>query len=139
LIRLNIKGKLEVNGKTILLDTNIVLYLIGGKIKYSNLPGGKYCISVITELELLSFPKLTKTESNKILQFLKEIDIVDINNTIKKETVSFRRKYSVKLPDAIICATAKYLKAILFTCDKNLIKINEIEIYDNGCSSISHL
>ncbi len=123
-----------MNGKIVLLDTNIVLYLIGGKLKYSNFPEGKYCISVITELELLSFPKLTKAESSKIIKFLNEIDIIELNSTIKNETISFRKKYGIKLPDAIICATAKYLKASLFTCDKQLKKVNEINIYDKSCS-----
>ncbi len=41
-----------------LLDTNIVLYFLGGPL-VNPLPSGQYFISVITEIELLSYPSLS--------------------------------------------------------------------------------
>jgi len=41
-----------------LLDTNAVLYLLGGRLAES-LEIGHYYVSVISEMELLSYPKLT--------------------------------------------------------------------------------
>lgn len=41
----------------ILLDTNVVLYLLGGRLA-NPLPSGQYFVSVITEIELLSYPSL---------------------------------------------------------------------------------
>jgi len=38
-----------------LLDTNIALYLLGGRLE-APLPSGEYGVSVITEMELLSWP-----------------------------------------------------------------------------------
>jgi predicted nucleic acid-binding protein len=42
---------------TLLLDTNVVIYLLGGRLKQS-LPVGPVGVSIITEMELLSFPDL---------------------------------------------------------------------------------
>ncbi|MCK5233036.1 MAG: hypothetical protein KAR13_22375 [Desulfobulbaceae bacterium] len=52
-----------------LLDTNIILYLLGGKL-LKPLPEGIYFASVITELELLSYPSLHPEEEKQIGQFL---------------------------------------------------------------------
>jgi hypothetical protein len=40
-----------------LLDTNAVLYLLGGRLAEA-LPPGEYLTSVITEMEMLSYPSL---------------------------------------------------------------------------------
>jgi len=117
-----------MNGNSILLDTNTVLYLLGGKISTDFLPEGVYYISFITELELLSYPNISETESNTIQQFINGIDIIDINKTIKTKTIELRKKYKLKLPDAIICATAVYLEATLITSDKKLKKVSELKV-----------
>jgi len=44
------------------LDTNTVLYLLGGRLAES-LPEAYYFISVITEIELLSYPLLQPGKS----------------------------------------------------------------------------
>lgn len=40
-----------------LLDTNVVIYLLGGRLRHA-LPQGDFGVSVITEIELLSYPAL---------------------------------------------------------------------------------
>lgn len=49
---------MELMQPLILLDTNIVLYFLGGKLA-NPLPSGQYFVSVITEIELLSYPSLS--------------------------------------------------------------------------------
>ena len=117
-----------MNGGKVLLDTNAVLYLLGGKLETSALPAGKFFISFITELELLSYPLLTQSDERVIKEFLKEIDIININPEIKKLAISFRKGYGLKLPDAIVCATSLFLEASLVTRDKNLTKVKELTI-----------
>ena len=51
-----------------LLDTNIILYFLSGKLQ-SPLPDNDYVISVITQLELLSFPGLDSESESKIEDF----------------------------------------------------------------------
>jgi len=52
--------------------------------------------------------------------------VVDINKQIKDITIKFKRKYAIKLPDAIIAATAQYLGTPLLSADKDFLSIKEI-------------
>ncbi|NDJ20442.1 PIN domain-containing protein [Nostoc sp. B(2019)] len=109
-----------------LLDTNVVLYFLGGRL-VNPLPSGQYFISVITEIELLSYPSLSPDEETQIIDLLNKITIIGIDNNIKNLTIAIRKQYKLRLSDAIIVATAKSLNAILFTNDirlANLIEIN---------------
>ncbi|WP_292700418.1 MULTISPECIES: type II toxin-antitoxin system VapC family toxin [unclassified Nostoc] len=109
----------------IFLDTNVVLYFLGGRL-VNPLPSGQYFISVITEIELLSYPSLSLEEETQIIDFLNKITVVDIDNNIKNLTIAFRKQYRLRLPDAIIVATAKSLNTILFTNDVKLANLTEI-------------
>ncbi|MBD2248957.1 type II toxin-antitoxin system VapC family toxin [Nostoc sp. FACHB-888] len=109
----------------VLLDTNIVLYFFGGRL-LNPLPSGQYFISVITEIELLSYPSLNLKEETQIIDFLNKITIIGIDSNIKNFTITFRKQYKLKLPDAIIATTAKSINAILFTNDVRLANLTEI-------------
>ncbi len=113
--------------QTFILDTNIVLYFLGGRLA-NPLPSGQYFISVITEIELLSDPSLSPDEETKIIDFLNKISVVSIDNEIKNLTISLRKQYRLRLPDAIIAATAQSLNATLFTNDVKLTNVTEISI-----------
>ena len=117
-----------MSGNNVVLDTNIVLYILGNKYDPSNLPSGIYSISFVTEIELLSYPLLEKYEERKIKDFLSHIDIIDISEEIKTKTIYFRKKYKLKIPDALICATAYCEKALLISKDKELKKVLEITV-----------
>jgi predicted nucleic acid-binding protein len=111
----------------ILLDTNIVLYFLGGRL-INPLPSGQYFVSVITEIELLSYPTLSSDEETQIIEFLTKITVLAIDNNIKNLTVALRKQYKLRLPDAIIAATAQRLNAMLFTNDVRLNNVTKINI-----------
>jgi predicted nucleic acid-binding protein len=89
-------------------------------------------ISFITELELLAFPNITEDSEKTIKGLIKNCQVTDINSTIKSLTMEFRRKSKLKLPDAIIAASAFYSKLPLLTSDKQFRTLNELDliIYD---------
>jgi len=59
-----------MNGNRIFLDTNIVLYLLNGDMTLANFLNGKnLCVSMITEIELLSFKGLNIKEEKVISNF----------------------------------------------------------------------
>lgn len=116
-----------MNGKKIVLDTNVVLYILADKKLREILSENYIYISFVTELELLSYPKISKEEKRIILSFLEKVKIIDIENDIKKHTIDLRKSYNLKLPDAIICATAKHYDFILITEDKKLLNIEKIK------------
>ncbi len=92
---------------------------MGGRLG-NPLLSGQYLISVITEIELLSYPSLS-LEKTQVIDFLNKITIIDIHSNIKNLTIAFRKQYKLRLPDAIIAATAKSLNATLFTNDVKLV------------------
>ena len=110
----------------VVLDTNVVLYHLGDRLKQP-LKKEKYAILVITEIELLSYPKIGTEETVKIQNFLAQTTIVGLLESIKIETIKLRRKYALKTPDAIIAATALKLNALLLTKDKKLSSVSEIK------------
>lgn len=44
-----------------LLDTNVVIYLLGGRLQHA-LPQGVHGVSIISEIELLSHPALSPND-----------------------------------------------------------------------------
>ncbi len=109
----------------VLLDTNIVLYFLGGRLA-DQLPSGQYFVSFIIEIELLSYPSLNPDEEVKIRDFLADITVVEVEGNIKELAITFRKNYKLRLPDAIIAATAKSLDATLLTNDVKLTDLTEI-------------
>ncbi|MFN2509764.1 MAG: type II toxin-antitoxin system VapC family toxin, partial [Chthoniobacterales bacterium] len=60
-----------------LLDTNVALYLLGGRLA-APLPAGDYGISVITEMELLAWPSLTAEEEERVRELLRQLTICEL-------------------------------------------------------------
>ena len=110
-----------------LFDTNAILYFLGGALA-DPLPKGRFWISVITEIELLSYPSLTSEEEAKIKDLFSDIDIIGLTSTIKEEAITLRRHKNLKVPDAIIAASAKTLQAILLTNDRSMNNLPGISI-----------
>lgn len=118
-----------MSGNKLFVDTNIFLYLLDGEKTVADvLSGNQIYISFITELELLSFHKLTSSDEIRIKQLIKDVTIIDINNDIKQNAIEIRQEYQLKLPDAIILASAKFLDIALFTADKQLNKVKNIKL-----------
>jgi predicted nucleic acid-binding protein len=118
-----------MNGLSFLCDTNIILYLFAGDQTLADILNEKRIyLSFITELELLSYKDLTRTDIKKIQSLLAESTVMDINPEIKRLTLIVRRKYKLKLPDAIIAATSLFMKIPLITADVTFKKIEELEL-----------
>jgi len=63
-------------------------------------------ISVISEIELLCWKTPTEQELNILKSFISHSNVIELNSSIKTKTVELRKTKSIKLPDAIIAATA---------------------------------
>jgi predicted nucleic acid-binding protein len=118
-----------MNGSSIFLDTNIILYLLSGDETVAEFLNNKNIfISFVTELELLGYKDMDPEELPAIENLLADITIVDINTEIKKTVIGLRKSYKLKLPDAIIAATSVYLNLTFMTSDRNLSKLSELNI-----------
>ncbi|MBX2946318.1 MAG: type II toxin-antitoxin system VapC family toxin [Cyclobacteriaceae bacterium] len=105
-------------------DTNIAIYLLSGDEHLAELLQGMDTkLSFITELELLSKPNITPGETVKTKAFINQCTVVDISPAIKKKVIEIRLKMKIKLPDAIIAASAITLGLPIITADKQFEKI----------------
>lgn len=116
-----------MNGNNMVLDTNIVLYLLGGDdILVDFLSDKTFYLSLINEMELLGFRGISETEELAVGFFLEDCAVVDVNKGIKDITIKLRKSYPLKLPDAIVAATAIFLGIPLISADKQFGIIQEL-------------
>lgn len=119
-----------MNGISVVADTNIIVYMLDGNLRIAELLDGKEVyLSFITELELFGKHNLTPVEKRKIQSFLNQCIIIDINASLKRTIVQLRAQYKLKLPDAIIAATAIEYNLPLFTADKQMGIVNELKSF----------
>ncbi|TLY46597.1 MAG: type II toxin-antitoxin system VapC family toxin [Gammaproteobacteria bacterium] len=129
-----------MNGKSnLLLDTNIVIGFLNGHKQINNFlsnQGNNYKLNVsqITRIELLGFPNITNNEEAIIKKFLVEINVYSLSEEIENKVIELRKITRLKLPDAIIVATALIHKLKLITCDEQLIKSSDFLLSTNPCN-----
>lgn len=118
-----------MNGNKIVIDTNIVLFLLSeDKTLEFFLDDKELYISFITEMEILNYHGITEAEKKKIVSFLRTCTILDINEHIKHKAIQLRQQHRIKLPDSIIAATSWYIKAPLMTADKGFKSIKDVDL-----------
>ena len=114
-----------MNGNSILLDTNIVLYFLNGEeTLIPILEENNIYLSFISQLELLGNRNISIDDKQKINQFIAECTVIDITTGIKELAIDIRQNYTIKLPDCIILATSLWLNAPLITADKGFKNID---------------
>jgi predicted nucleic acid-binding protein len=113
-----------MSGIKYLLDTNIIIGLLkGSEESIQALQGISIAAcgySAITRMELLSFHGITAEEENAISELLEQMTHLSLEPTIENKAIQARRQHRLKLPDAIIAATAKTYGLALLTLDKKL-------------------
>ena len=125
---LHIRIKSVVNGTIslrLLLDTNVIIDFLkqeDGAFDLSSMSlEHEFIISVITKLELLKYPDISPNEEQIINEFLQLFPVLSINTAIENETIAFSRSSRLKLPDAIIGATAIVYDAEIVTRDSHFL------------------
>lgn len=118
-----------------LLDTNIFLYHLAGHpaVEYlftdSFVTQNTVYTSRIVRIELLSFSKLTVAQEEAIESLLAKFILLPVNSEIEDVTIYLRRRYTIKLPDAIILASAFITSSTLVSNNtKDFKHISELKI-----------
>lgn len=97
-------------------DTNILIdYLVGreeAQLEIDSHP--RRAISIVTWMELQIGSK-TDGEADVIDMFLREFRVIDITRQVARRAIEIRRRTRVRLPDAIIWASAQVESAVLVT------------------------
>ena len=116
-----------MSGTKILLDTNIILYFLNGDETLADVLEEKdLYVSVISELELLSYKGISEQEIKQVKEFLALCLIVNLNEPIKEECVRIRKTFGNKLPDSIIAATSFVLDIPLISADIGFRRIDDL-------------
>ncbi len=118
-------------GKRLLLDTNAVVAFLQGHAGLAALTDGAAWlgISVITALEFSGFSGLTDADRALFAEFTGRVEVIDLTYTDHAliDTIgALRRARALKLPDAIILATAIVKQAELLTQDDQLSRLNDV-------------
>ena len=97
----------------LLVDTNVILDLYHrrfspeqeAKIK-EILEGEQYAISVVNKIELLGYPELLPDEIAFLTKVIGKATIIPLSDEIAEKAIELKQVKRIKLPDAIIAATA---------------------------------
>nr|WP_287939106.1 type II toxin-antitoxin system VapC family toxin [Algoriphagus sp.] len=119
-------------------DTNSIIFFLqdlrpkpSKDFLLNELRRNKPKFSIITEIELLSWKKLSESEAKLISGFLFNFYRVELSEEIKEATIQVRRTHGLKVPDAIIAASALILNQPLLTHNlKDFKLVKGLEVLD---------
>ena len=121
-----------MNGVKYLLDSNIIIGLVKANpsaiAMIQNLELCHCAYASITRMELLGFFGITKEEKSNIAQLLNKMISIELSRIVEEEVIILRQQQKMKLPDAIILATAQVFQLGLITLDKKLEKISKEQL-----------
>ncbi len=111
-----------------LADTNFLIYVHEGNKNVLPFLNYNFGVSFISEVELLGFKGISKTEEIKLKNLLNDCFSIEWNSNIKEKTIELRKNFTIKLPDAIIASTSLVYEIPLVTADKAFSKIQNLDL-----------
>ena len=114
-----------------LIDSNIIIdYFSGllpdtGQRLINSIVDKIPSISVITKIEVLGF-NMAELHERLFIDFVNDSNVIELTDEIVNETIAIRKQHKIKLPDAIIAATAIAGQLILIT--RNVADFKKLKI-----------
>ncbi len=120
-----------------LLDSNVVIEYLSemlpekASLFIDKLP---IQISVVTKMEILGWYEVNHVILKQLQDFIDRALVYDLSNDVVVQTIHIRQRHKIKLPDAIIAATALTTGAKLITHNiRDFEKINNLSLIDSHC------
>lgn len=119
-----------------LIDNNVISNYFSGRfssetIKFmDSLLDAIPNISVVTEIEALSWVNQDKKKESLIQSFVSDSNILPLTRAIVDQCIHLRRSRKIRTPDAIIAATAIVHGFILITSDNDFQGIPGLNVFD---------
>jgi predicted nucleic acid-binding protein len=120
-------------GKRYLIDSNVVIDFSAnlipkkGSLLLSKCFDEDPIISIINKIELLGYQSVTQEVRDLVSASL----IIGLTDEIVNETIQIRKEYKIKLPDAVIAATAITLDLTLLSRNtSDFGKIRGLDLLD---------
>lgn len=122
-----------MSGIRFLLDTNAITALLqGNQVLVEQLKTAEWVgISIINQIEFLANPALNGADKALFRLFLTRIEVLDLkkeDEVLLEKILTVRTKYRLKLPDAIIAATAILASATLVSSDQGFANIAKLKV-----------
>lgn len=122
-----------MNGRRFFLDTNAVVALLRGEGDLpAALEGAAWVgMSIITVLEFLSFPGLSDGDRGCFEDFARRVEIVDLTasaTALVERALFIRREARLKLPDAVVAASAQVNEVVLVSSDRDFSRVLGLEL-----------
>ena len=91
-----------------LVDSNILIYLSKKILSLDDISDENILlsISVITYIEAMGYSFENAKEKKSIKSLCNDLQVIKLEDEIVSKTIELRQKHTIKLPDAIIAATA---------------------------------
>ena len=123
-----ISGVYEMNGNRYLLDTNAIIQLFDGNGEIEKILNRAdfVAMSVISEFEYLSYDGLSEKDTAEYNSFRTCTNVFNIPSDdpiFTQLVVKARKEYGMKLPDAIIAATARANGLTVLTADEHFKRL----------------
>ena len=122
-----------MNGIRYLLDTNAVIAIVNGNrelISRLN-TADLVAFSIISVVEFLSFSNLSTTDKLVFDEIVSEGSVINLSyddRSLVDSIAKVRASYRLKMPDAILAATALTNDCTLITNDREFRKVPELSI-----------
>ena len=115
-------------GTEYLIDSNALIDFCNGKLPITGrellFSVEQPKISVITQIEVFGFPGIDRKEEKLLNDFVSIAFIHPVDMRIAMKTIEIKKKTRVKLPDALIAATALIHGLVLIS--RNVSDFNKI-------------
>jgi predicted nucleic acid-binding protein len=108
-----------MNGSDFFVDTNFLIYLLNGNKAVTPYLKNNYFISDITEMEMLGIKNISENVVEIRRALIDNCYLVHFNSEIKQIAIRIKQRIQIKLPDAIVAASAIYIDMPLITAQKS--------------------
>lgn len=111
-----------MNGDKSVLDSNVIILASKQQIDTEKLLSlyDDFSVSIVTYMEVYGYDFQNQDEKDLIDELFANLNVIEVNQAVADQAIIYRKNNNkkIKLPDAIILATARHLDAVLLTEDR---------------------
>jgi predicted nucleic acid-binding protein len=116
--------RIKVAKNRFLLDSNVIIDTLNHKLNLlaflDNFPDCEIYINFVVEIEVLSKTDMSSQEEAEARALLNSFNWAEIDKSVREMAIQIRRSKDLRLPDAIIAASAISLNATVLSSDPHL-------------------
>jgi len=108
-----------MSGNKGLLDSNVIIDASKGIVSIQDIVNEYDYLytSIISYVETLGFNFSDNEEKEIVIKIINSLEIINLSKEIADTAIGYRKRKKIKLPDALVLATAKNINADLITSD----------------------